>query len=122
LARPYPVITDCCPFSILHTSLKKSVANLISLNSGVQHPVARVSIRFINVTTVRNYFSFALFSLFTTCFGLYRGHLQVCIDNNIEESPLIFNGSVVFTMSYFSVLFHFSIFKFYHVVIQLYIN
>jgi hypothetical protein len=46
----------------------------------------------------------------------------VCIDNNIEESPLIFNGSVVFTMSYFSVLFHFSIFKFYHVVIQLYIN
>jgi hypothetical protein len=38
------------------------------------------SIRFINVTTVRNYFSFALFSFFTTCFGLYRGHLQVCID------------------------------------------
>jgi hypothetical protein len=79
-------------------------------------------IRFINVTTVRNYFPFALFSFFTTCFGLYRGHLQVCIDNDIEESPLIFNGSVVFTMSYFSVLFHFSIFKFYHVVIQLYIN
>jgi hypothetical protein len=24
----------------------------------------------------------------------------VCVDNNIEESPLIFNGSVVFTMSY----------------------
>jgi hypothetical protein len=35
----------------------------------------------------------------------------VCIDSNIEELPLIFNGSVVFTMSYFSVLFHFSIFK-----------
>jgi hypothetical protein len=30
------------------------------LNSGVQHPVARVSIRFINVTTVRNYFYFSL--------------------------------------------------------------
>jgi hypothetical protein len=65
---------------------------------------------------------FALFSFFTTCFGLYRGHLQACIDNNIEESPLIFNGSVVFTMSYFSVLFHFSFFKLYHVGIQLYIN
>jgi hypothetical protein len=26
------------------------------LNSRVQHPVARVSIGFINVTTVRNYF------------------------------------------------------------------
>jgi hypothetical protein len=27
---------------------------LHDVNSGVQHPVARVSIRFINVTTVRN--------------------------------------------------------------------
>jgi hypothetical protein len=33
---------------------------LSDLNSGVQHPVARVSIRFINVTTVRNYFYFSL--------------------------------------------------------------
>jgi hypothetical protein len=38
------------------------------LSAGVQHPVARVSIRFINVTTVRNYFSFALFSFFHNMF------------------------------------------------------
>jgi hypothetical protein len=30
-------------------------------NSRVQHPVARVSIGFINVTTVRNYFPLSLF-------------------------------------------------------------
>jgi hypothetical protein len=40
------------------------------VNSGVQHPVARVSIRFINVTTVRNYFYFFYFFFVLYCIVL----------------------------------------------------
>jgi hypothetical protein len=49
-----------------------------------------IFIGFNNVTTVRNYFLFSpLLLAFTTCFGIYRGHLQVCflsINNSIEET------------------------------------
>jgi hypothetical protein len=49
-------------FTFVHQALLNNSDLNFSVNSGVQHPVARVSIRFINVTTVRNYF------LFFTCF------------------------------------------------------
>jgi hypothetical protein len=43
------------------------------------------------------FFFFSLLLAFTTCFGLYRGHLQVrflSINNNIEETtdPLNISG------------------------------